>query len=470
MEPNVPPKPGERCRGCENLDVRCSHDYINKKPGRPLGSTKKVKEEKDAKGSSERPTSTSGKSDSKRQGGSLKDSTVPEVNYPNFDEQLQGLPDLHVPLSHFGQGPSQTSPFASSIPLRSSYSASLLSPTSPYKESSGARDGDSRVRGPAEMDLWPAFLDRSAASSVGDTSSPYSLYPGSMPGSGRHDHLGSHSLTPSGYMAPSYEGDRGIKRKASEEELFSPVQPSAEYTGEQSSRYPSDNRRRSFSRRSSMSIGRLIQPDQQRGPAPSADHPTGLSNGIPHYGQIPDNRYHLPGDFAHRESFGSAPSDSGIDPSLFLQPPLHPQPRSLFSQPTIPPLSLDIEDIAPWQDICDFLNLYLRYQHALVPIVHKPSFTTDLFQRRDKTDPEFRALLLSLGEIQTRITLSSDVSLLSGTTLQYPMSSAKSLLHGCPSSPFKNFEPCNRSAIMPPVQSKSIFARKDYTSIWSRPC
>jgi len=411
MEPNVPPKPGERCRGCENLDVRCSHDYINKKPGRPLGSTKKVKEEKDAKQSSERPTSASGKPDSKRQGDSAKKANLAAVDYPSFDEQLHGLPDLHIPLSHFDQGSSQTSPFASNLPLRPSYSASLLSPISPYnKDSPDVRDADGRIRAPAEMDLWPAFLDRSAASSVVDTSSPYSLYPGSMPGSSRHDHHGGHSLTPSGYMAPSYEGDRGIKRKASEEELFSPPQPSAEYSGDQSSRYPSDDRRRSFSRRSSMSIGRLIQPDQQRGPALSADHPTGLSNGTSHYGQNSDNRYHQPGNFVHRESFGSAPSDSGIDPSLFQQPPAQPQPRSLFSQPTIPPLSLDIEDIAPWQDVCEFLTLYLKYQHALVPIVHKPSFTTDLLQRRDKTDPEFRALLLSLGESHTGTVSSNEVS------------------------------------------------------------
>jgi len=159
-----------------------------------------------------------------------------------------------------------------------------------------------------------------------------------------------------------------------------------------------------------MSIGRLIQPDQQRGPALSADHPTGLSNGTSHYGQNSDNRYHQPGNFVHRESFGSAPSDSGIDPSLFQQPPAQPQPRSLFSQPTIPPLSLDIEDIAPWQDVCEFLTLYLKYQHALVPIVHKPSFTTDLLQRRDKTDPEFRALLLSLGESHTGTVSSNEVS------------------------------------------------------------
>jgi hypothetical protein len=55
------------------------------------------------------------------------------------------------------------------------------------------------------------------------------------------------------------------------------------------------------------------------------------------------------------------------------------------------------EDLAEWVDICFFLSLHTRHQHALVPLVHQPSFALDVLHRRDQRDESFRCLLISLG-------------------------------------------------------------------------
>lgn len=59
---------------------------------------------------------------------------------------------------------------------------------------------------------------------------------------------------------------------------------------------------------------------------------------------------------------------------------------------------LEIEDVTDWSTVTFFTSLYLKYNHALSPIVHKPTFAHDLATRRDKTDRQFRSLLLGLGE------------------------------------------------------------------------
>jgi hypothetical protein len=56
------------------------------------------------------------------------------------------------------------------------------------------------------------------------------------------------------------------------------------------------------------------------------------------------------------------------------------------------------EDLAEWVDICFFLSLHTRHQHALVPLVHQPSFAQDVLHRRDQRDESFRCLLISVGK------------------------------------------------------------------------
>ena len=59
---------------------------------------------------------------------------------------------------------------------------------------------------------------------------------------------------------------------------------------------------------------------------------------------------------------------------------------------------LQLEQVISWANAAFFLRLYLKYQHALMPLVHKPSFAKDIVDRRDKTDEVFRGLLFSLSE------------------------------------------------------------------------
>lgn len=59
---------------------------------------------------------------------------------------------------------------------------------------------------------------------------------------------------------------------------------------------------------------------------------------------------------------------------------------------------LEIEDVTDWSTVTFFASLYLKYNHALSPIVHKPTFAHDLATRRDKHDRQFRSFLLGISE------------------------------------------------------------------------
>lgn len=57
---------------------------------------------------------------------------------------------------------------------------------------------------------------------------------------------------------------------------------------------------------------------------------------------------------------------------------------------------LDMDKVLPWADVCFFLSLFLKDQHCLVPVVHKPTFSQDVLNRRDRRDEAFRGLLCSI--------------------------------------------------------------------------
>ncbi len=54
--------------------------------------------------------------------------------------------------------------------------------------------------------------------------------------------------------------------------------------------------------------------------------------------------------------------------------------------------------IMSWAEICFFLSLYIRYQHPVLPLVHKPTFSQDILNRRDRVNDSFRGLICSIGE------------------------------------------------------------------------
>lgn len=62
------------------------------------------------------------------------------------------------------------------------------------------------------------------------------------------------------------------------------------------------------------------------------------------------------------------------------------------------PPSLQVEDVTDWSTLSFFMSLYIRHLHALVPLVHKPTFSQALTMRLDQRDVGFRAFLFSLSE------------------------------------------------------------------------
>jgi len=60
---------------------------------------------------------------------------------------------------------------------------------------------------------------------------------------------------------------------------------------------------------------------------------------------------------------------------------------------------IQVEAIGTWSEFCFFVSLFMRHQHALVPLVHKPSFAMDVLNRRDQRDEAFRGLLFSIGSL-----------------------------------------------------------------------
>ena len=79
-----------------------------------------------------------------------------------------------------------------------------------------------------------------------------------------------------------------------------------------------------------------------------------------------------------------------------LRPYPH-SPRSNVTSRQTRGRNIQIEDVASWSTIGFFLSQYLRYQHSLLPLVHRPTFTRALAMRQDKDDVDFRAFLLGLG-------------------------------------------------------------------------
>lgn len=94
-----------------------------------------------------------------------------------------------------------------------------------------------------------------------------------------------------------------------------------------------------------------------------------------------------------------SPADprNGLQPHHRLSPNSNrlPRPSERFYTSLKSP-ELDIEDVTDWSTVTFFASLYLKYNHALSPIVHKPTFAHDLATRRDKSDRQFRSFLLGL--------------------------------------------------------------------------
>lgn len=98
----------------------------------------------------------------------------------------------------------------------------------------------------------------------------------------------------------------------------------------------------------------------------------------------------------HQRPTSGGPSRPGQQSFRQEQGPNDPSTGKISPAP-LPPCP-QIEDVASWSTISFFISLHLRYQHPIMPIIHKPTFNNDLALRLDRQDEQFRAFLLSLGE------------------------------------------------------------------------
>ncbi|ORY30802.1 hypothetical protein BCR39DRAFT_528419 [Naematelia encephala] len=85
------------------------------------------------------------------------------------------------------------------------------------------------------------------------------------------------------------------------------------------------------------------------------------------------------------------PLDFTLPPHPLFSPSILPPEPSLLTS-VIP----QIESIASWSEVCRYVSLFMKHQHSLVPLIHRPTFAQDVLHRRDKTDEVFRGLLFSL--------------------------------------------------------------------------
>ncbi|AFR94585.2 hypothetical protein C343_02669 [Cryptococcus neoformans C23] len=137
----------------------------------------------------------------------------------------------------------------------------------------------------------------------------------------------------------------------------------------------------------SQTVGQCLEGDGMSAlrPSPSQVPWHGL-------GQSPfANDSHVPNGLQSLDFGGS--SSSGI-PSVDLQGMLSCDGRTewLGNSRVIS----TIESVASWDEVGFFLSLYLKYQHPLLPLVHRPTFAQDVLHRRDRNDEAFRGLLLSI--------------------------------------------------------------------------
>lgn len=101
-------------------------------------------------------------------------------------------------------------------------------------------------------------------------------------------------------------------------------------------------------------------------------------------------------------NISDASIQSHISPSMLsaAQPPVAAPPMANHTEEPkrVAQAIPSIEDVTSWANVSFFVSLHIKHQHALVPLVHKPSFADDMLHRRDETDEQFRGLLSSIGE------------------------------------------------------------------------
>ncbi|GHJ88004.1 hypothetical protein NliqN6_4406 [Naganishia liquefaciens] len=370
-----------RCRGCNNLDIPCTYLYVNKRPGRPskkdrdeaerTGVKKPATKPKEKKAQTtamdrprDAPTTVAAAGTVDQKTGSALGQAYPPVPYQQFQQPTPPQPPSHKP---FGGSPSGTS----------------------YRPTKRART-DSQSQDPAV----PQVYDESS----------FAWTPGLS--------IGSFGDPGTGEFGADEFAARGRSRSGGREgagELFgmgnasgsAQQQQQQQRSGGESSLQPFVPNFAGFSvgKADERGYGQLAGFESQ-----GQGHGHAQAYAPPRIG--PQGEFYAgPSrqEYAHPEE-SNHQRPSSISSHLSSSQPGRPFPPNdpsahdstgKISNAPLPPRP-QIEDVTSWSSISFFISLHLRYQHCIMPILHKPTFNSDLALRLDRKDEQFRAFLLSL--------------------------------------------------------------------------
>ncbi|KAJ9092586.1 hypothetical protein QFC19_008694 [Naganishia cerealis] len=452
---------GIKCRGCLNLDIPCTYLYVNKRPGRPskkdLENVEKEKEkpgqgvgkdvgrgQKVSKGKQKKEASGAGRTSQQKPGtyASGSATTLPSPGPgPSFaatrPASATTLPSQQSQAKYLSpKEPTMTTLFSPTVDLETH--------TRPEKrqrtESQHSHRSQEHQQPSAQFDASFSWTPGLSIGSFGD-SQKEDEYDGQRYRSHSQNqgqtadlfgHVRGYTPHPNTYQAinnevgtnfngsgptPSYAGQMNLGEN---ERSLQPFVPDfASFTGMNPNK-PAEER---------VYTNQGSQSHQHQGHAgfsflaTSASVPTQSENTEPN--QHFQHQSYLP----HRED-GSYPNHSHTQPypdqpalvhhraSASHQPPGSVLMPDAFQDDTTAsngkisaaplPACPQIEDVTSWSNVSFFISLHLRYQHAIMPIIHKPTFNNDLALRLDRKDEMFRAFLLSLGKYDLAATSPMD--------------------------------------------------------------
>ncbi|AAW45173.2 expressed protein [Cryptococcus deneoformans JEC21] len=356
---------GSKCLNCDRRKEDCTYDYTPKKTGRPRAGT-----------SSRRAPSTSSNVSRSRRSISPSASGLRQnsVQARSFNPRQIPSPRARISPSlashpdHFRKSPPTASQTAA---LRVRHSTPNIHHSGPPEDFNFLVDDRSFINPPVVESLYDSFRH------LLGTPLPLS-FDFTVPSEAEAQSSGQATAQAGSKHPHAFPETRDVTEN---DPLKDPDPPISQPPG-----LPFGSQGLSVSP-TSQTVGQSLEGDGVSilGPSPSQVPWSGI-------GQSPfTNDSHLPNGLQSLDFAGSC--SSGI-PSVDLQGMLSGDGRTewLGNSRVIP----TIESVASWDEVGFFLSLYLKYQHPLLPLVHRPTFAQDVLHRRDRIDEAFRGLLLSI--------------------------------------------------------------------------
>ncbi|KAJ9110508.1 hypothetical protein QFC22_006729 [Naganishia vaughanmartiniae] len=401
-----PETAGVKCKGCVNLDVPCTYLYVNKRAGRPL---KKESEKAERRGEG----SGKGKQKKAASGSALPSPPRPPslTVQPTQPDQLTYMSPNDALASHFFSptGDLDSHPRPAKRQRTSSQNSRSQEPLPPaiqYDESFawtpglsigsfGAGESHDKYEAQREFERYRSHSQSQPTDLFGNVAG----YPSQSNTYQANNNDGRANYMVSGSGLAGYGGvednDRSLQPFVPDFTNFTGMQPSKPDNGERI--YDNETQQN--------------QQHQQQGHSVFSftGNSAGGSSGPE---KVDSNRHHQqPSYMPHRDNPANTThshgrpvaghqrtSTSDQQPSKFMRDAFQEDTpsKSKISGTALPPCP-QIEDVTSWSNVSFFISLHLRYQHAIMPIIHKPTFNNDLALRLDRKDEMFRAFLLSLG-------------------------------------------------------------------------